>query len=267
VNAPEKLAGSVSYDMPAEQYHAINALGSGDVQRILRSPAHYQAGPGASTDARDLGTAIHTAVLEPHLIDATVAVSPKFDRRTTAGKAAAAAFDAEHAGRLILEQADFDTVLRVRDAVHAHAGARTLLAQGAREVTLQWADPDTGCPAKARLDWLRPDGGCVDLKSTRDASPAAFRRAIANYGYHVQAAHYDHGSQHVLGAPFPYWIWIAVEKEPPYGVGVYVLDRNDIDRTQPRVRAAYERWAQCNESGVWPAYSSLIEPITLPEWA
>lgn len=261
--------GDVVYGMPDTAYRAVDALGSTDIKRLLRSPAHFRAGrdePREPTDAMALGTLIHLAVLEPARFAAETVVAPKFDRRTTVGKQAAAAFEAEHAGKLVIAADDHDTACRVADAVQAHPAARALLTDGKPEVSLFWSDPDTGAPCRARLDWLRPDHGIVDLKSTEDASPAGFARAVARFGYVTQQAHYLSGAGLVLG-DIPYMAFVAVEKEPPYAVGVYTLDPNAVAAAFDRVRSAYGRYMDCVRSGQWPAYSALVETITPPAWA
>lgn len=267
---PESTGARVLYDLPADKYHALPAIGSSDVKAILRSPAHYRvraAADNESTQSQDIGTATHLAVLEPARFELEVVGAPRVDRRTSAGKAAAAAFEGLHAGKLILSGDDFDTVSRIADAVRSHPGARTLLDAGAAEVSMLWTDEETSTPCKARADWLRSDGILVDLKTTRDASPAGFRREIAQHRYHVQAAHYFNGARAVFGDDPPAWVFIAVEKEPPFAVGVYMLDREAIDKARELVASAYRAWRGCTESGSWPAYGDLIEPITLPAWA
>ena len=61
-------------DLPIEEYLAIPAMSSSGLQQFRRSPAHYhwsRANPVAETDAMRFGTAVHTAILEPGLFDAT----------------------------------------------------------------------------------------------------------------------------------------------------------------------------------------------------
>lgn len=269
MNAPPILPASVYYDMPADEYHQIDALGSSDVKALMRSPAHFVARrqePREATDAQQLGTAIHVGVLEPHRFDHAVAVAPVVDRRTKEGKAAWSVFVEQSVGRLILTQDQHDLARRVIDAVHAHPAARALLDGGASEVSLQWRDNATGAPCKARIDRLRPDGGIVDLKTTVDASPRGFARAIGQFGYAAQAAHYLAGAQAVLGQA-PYFAFVAVEKEPPYAVAAYVLDADSVATARDRVQAAYARYVECLQAQEWPAYSGLIETITAPAWA
>lgn len=260
----------VAYDMPEGVYRAIPALGSSDVKALLRSPAHYRAGledESEATDAQALGTAVHLAVLEPERFEREVVTAPKFDRRTTAGKADAAEFERANAGRLILPGDAYDTCCRVRDAVRGHPAAGMLLADGASEVVLQWADEATGTPCKARLDRLLPDHTVVDLKTARDASPAGFARAIGQYRYAMQEAHYRAGARVALGVEPPLFAFIAAETAPPYAVGVYVLDDEALQAAEARVAEALARHAECRAADRWPAYSDLIQTITLPRWA
>lgn len=267
---PPQFVPGVTYGMPEATYRAIPALGSSDVKALLRSPAHYRAGledEPESTEAQVLGTAIHLAVLEPERFEREVVTAPTVDRRTKDGKAAAAAFEQAHAGMLILPADAFDTVRRVADAVRAHPAAGYLLSEGVAEVSLQWSDPETGAPAKCRIDWMRPDGLLVDLKSARDASPRGFARACGEYGLHVQAAHYVRGYRQVMRSEPAGWVLVAVEKERPFAVGVYALGSMSIDAADARVSEAMRRWRDCTASGDWPAYSSMIEPIEVPPWA
>lgn len=265
---PLAAAGSVDYTMSHADYLALPALGSSGVKRLLRSPAHYRSG-GASIDPQTaaIGTAAHMAVLEPARFERECVAAPRFDRRTTAGKAAAAAFEAEHAQHLVIPADGFDAVRRMADAVRAHPAAAGLLSHGVAEVSLQWTDQASGAPCKARPDWLRPDSIIVDVKTTRDGSPAGFGRAIGQYGYAVQAAWYLAGAREVLRDDGCSFVFLCVEKEPPYAVGVYVLEQPSIDAAAERIQRALARWRECNESGVWPAYSDLIEPINAPAWA
>lgn len=279
--------GCVAYNLDAEVYHALEALGSGDVKELAtRSPAHYRArraaGDARTTEAKARGTATHLAILEPERYDEAIAVVPADapDRPTPAMVNAKDPshssvrrvafwrdFDAAAAGRIVIPAATHDAVRRMSDAVRQHPAARELLAVGAREVSLLWRDASTGTDCKARIDWLRPEIAAVDVKTTRDASPQGFPREAARYGYVIQAAHYELGARAVLRKPFDFWAWIAVEPEPPYAVGVYAADPPQVERAIEIVERAYALHARCRAAGAWPAYSDLIEPISLPEWA
>lgn len=264
------FAPGVRYDLAHDDYLRLPALGSSDIKRILRSPAHYRAAADDTADAADallFGTAVHMGAFEPARFEREVVALPDVDRRTKAGKAEHDAFVLAHPGALLLPAADLERARRVVAALHEHSAAAHLLRDGVPEVSLQWVDEATGAPCKARVDWLRPDGSMVDLKTARDASPLGFGRAIGQYGYAIQDAHYSAGGTVALRQRPPYFAFIAAEKDPPYAVGVYVLDDEAVAAAEARRRGALERWAECTRTGRWPAYSDLIETITLPKWA
>lgn len=254
-----------------ESYHKLKAVSPSQIKVLGRSPLHYfdqflaeDREKKPPTPAMERGTALHTAVLEPELWDATVAVPPhSFDRRTKAGKELAAAFEAESAVKIVLSPEDADQVRRMADAVRKHPAARFLLElPGRREASYTWTDPATGLECKTRPDWHSEDRRIVvDVKTTKDASRAEFTKSIANFDYHVQAA----WNQAALDAE--QFITIAVESERPFAVAVYPASGALIAAGQRRIEAAMTLLAECHASGRWPGYGDLVqEPIDLPGW-
>lgn len=254
-----------------EAYHALKAVSPSQIKVLGRSPLHYHDQFLAEdrekrepTAAMLLGTALHTAVLEPELWDATIAVPPhSFDRRTKVGKQLADEFERESAGRLVLSPEDADQVRRMADAVRRHPAARFLLDMpGRREASYTWTDPATDLQCKTRPDWHSEDRRIVvDVKTTRDASRVEFSKSIANLDYHVQAA----WNQDALQAE--QFITIAVENVRPFAVAVYPASGAMIAAGQRRIEAAMALLAECWRTGIWPGYGDLVqEPIELPGW-
>ena len=171
----------IRYDLPFPEYLAIEALSSSGARTILRSPAHYveaRTNPDPATPDLMFGSAVHVGVLEPLRFATDVLVMPSFNRRTNAGKEDAAAWEAANAGRLAFDAETFERIHRCIGAIRNHDGAMTILSRATCEVTMQWVDPATGVPCKARIDARRPDAVLGDLKTTQDASPAAFARLL-----------------------------------------------------------------------------------------
>lgn len=254
-----------------EAYHALEAVSPSRLKVLARSPLHFfdqflseDREKREPTPAMLLGTALHTAVLEPELWSKTVAVPPHaFDRRTKVGKEAAAAFEAESAGKIVLTPDDADQVRRMADAVRKHPAAGFLLElPGRREASYTWTDPSTGLACKCRPDWHSEDRRIVvDVKTTRDASRLEFAKSIANLDYHVQAA----WNQDALQAE--QFITIAVENVRPFAVAVYPASGAMIAAGQRRIEAAMALLAECQATDVWPGYGDLVqEPIELPAW-
>lgn len=261
--------------LEARQYHQdLPHYGRSQIVTALRSPAHLKASldrPTKVTPAMNLGTAIHTAVLEPELFDEEIAFMPEgMDRRTKAGKEAYATFMEEHAGMAILPHADKQLVEDVAAAVTAAPASKLFLgAEAQRENSYLWVDGQTGLPLKCRPDLFIPERKMlVDLKTTTDARPEAFSQSIAKFGYHIQAAHYLNGVNAVLGPDtVRHFVFLAVEKEPPYGVLIGALDAEDVERGMEACRRGINRIAWCLENDKWPGYSSKVHRLSLPNWA
>ncbi len=267
--APADLPAGRHDNLPAADYHACEALSASSIPKLLRSAAHYRVWrtlPRTPTAAMHFGSALHGLVLEPNRTP-PVAIAPDCERRSNADKATWAVFEATLDGRIPLKQEEFDRAQRVRDAVWANAGARLLLDGITAESSLFWRDDEHDIPCKARVDALRTDLGVVDLKSTTDATPDAFARSVTHYSYHSQAAHYWRAVEHVLHASPPFFAWIAVETEPPFGTRCYVIESNALRLGMDLADRAAAMYAQALREGQWHGYTETIEPLRLPKWA
>lgn len=180
--------------------------------------------------------------------------------------------------RTVLTPEQWDQLHRMRDAVMAHPAARGVLERGNNMV--------------------------VDLKTTDDASLEGFSKSIANWRYDVQHPYYLDGLREAIsqsGGTLPdeaiagaaelsaYWIdketgvlcrcrpdfwrgepnhfiFIAVEKKPPYAVGVYRLDAESVDLGRAVYRADLKRYAECKANDNWPGYGDKIQTISVPGW-
>lgn len=248
------------------EYHADRtAVSKSWLDKIHRSPAHLRAyldgtAPNESTPAMMLGSLTHAMVLESDRFDREFVKAPALDRRTKAGKEEWAQFEDDHAGKIVVPAKDWEQAEAMRDAVRQHPSAKKLLTQGEPEQSVFWNDTATGEKCKARADWLR-ENFIVDLKTTADASPAGFAKSIANFRYHVQEAHYTDGFN------LDRFVFIAVEKTPPYGVAVYVLDDMGVSKGAEARKVDMNRYAECKAKDEWPGYSDIVETIQLPGWA
>ena len=248
--------------IPFDEYLGWDAVSNSALSRFARVPAAAWV-PLEDSPALAIGRAVHCAALEPNRFP--TAYRPKqFHGSTKDGKAEAAA--ALESGMNLLARAEWDDVSGMADAVRSHPAAAALLADGEAEASLLWTDAETGLRCKARVDWLAPDFA-VDLKTTKDSSPSAFAKSIANFRYHVQQAHYRTGLES-LGIPNDGFFFIAVDKTAPYPVGCYcITDAAEAVGFRLRQRGL-RAWKKCVESGIWPAWRSpSIETLPLPAWA
>lgn len=170
--------------------------------------------------------------------------------------------------RTILNPEQWKTIHAMRDALMAHPAANALLTgvPGEAEKSVYWIDATTGVLCRCRPDWWRDDNLIVDLKTTEDASPEGFARSIAKFRYDVQDAFYTDGVQQATGKRPKAFVFIAVEKKPPYGVGVYVLDAETKDLGRAQYQHDLRVYAECVRTGEWPGYGDKIQTINLPAW-
>ncbi|MEO0467607.1 MAG: PD-(D/E)XK nuclease-like domain-containing protein [Pseudomonadota bacterium] len=264
------------HDLNDPEYFSLDAVNRSFLWEMRRSPAHahHKAVNGdADTPALLMGRALHTAVLEPQELDGRFAVRPEgINRRTKIGKAEWAAFEEANAHKSILPGAqDMATLKGVRDAIQAHPLAKRLCTgPGMTEKTALWTDDATGVRCKAKYDRVVSGGGgsaiVVDLKSTDDASPRGFGRSVYKFGYHFQAVHYLTGLDVVAGEMARRFVFVAVEKKPPHGIGIYELDFAYIEAARNEWGELLARYAKCKERNSWPSYPADIQILEAPEW-
>jgi len=259
----------------AEAYHVkrLGELSNSGIKRLMRSPAHYKAWieetEAVDTPALIFGRAFHCALLEPERFAAAYTVEPDFgDCRFKENKGRRDAWRAENAGKESLSVEDGERIQSMLEAIREHPWARLAIRDGQSEVTLRWTDEQTGVECKARADYYVPGKApfVLDVKTCEDASPKAFAKSIATYGYHVQHAHYCEGFR-VRGNPLSNYLLLAVEHHAPFAVALYHIDAAAETRGYELRQRAAEDLEKCMQAGDWPAYSNDITSLSLPAWA
>jgi exodeoxyribonuclease VIII len=266
---------SIIYDMPAEQYHANDAVSNGMLTAMAESPFHCWAkfhnpdrpnsGP---TPAMKAGTLLHTALLEPWNMGGYVVRPDDVDPRTKAGKEWAAT----HEGREIISAEQHDTVRQQITAIHAVPELHMLLTSGVTvaESSVFWKDAATGLQCRARPDLMtdptRKHVTVLDVKSTADASPDGFGKSTAKFGYHRQAAHYTNGIE-AQGLTVDAFVFATVTSSYPFIAVAYVLDAEAAAQGFEEVAELLDLYGTCKAANNWPAYGQGLQPLSLPKWA
>ncbi|MCW6003932.1 PD-(D/E)XK nuclease-like domain-containing protein [Micromonospora sp. CPCC 205371] len=274
---PTDLAPGI-YDMPEDQYHADPVPGgslSSSGAKLLLPPSapavfRYRQQHPERRNEFDLGHAAHKKVLG---VGSEIAVLDFPNYKTKdAQNARDAAYAAGRVPLLPHEDAQTDEMAA---AVMRHRIAGPLFAagRGEPERTLIWQDKATGVWRRARLDWMVTlNGGRLlvgDLKSCARAALEFLPKVVHDFSYYQQAAWYLDGVRALkLGDESADFVFVFVEKTPPYLVQVVRLDDQALAIGAARNRQALEIFRDCNESGMWPGYDdSDIAVISLPAWA
>ena len=252
--------------MPNDAYHSHpEGVSSTGLKAVLRSPAHYKFQAAyETTRAKQMGTACHTAMLEPDRYKDEYVLLREVNVRTASEYKQAVKV---HGSEIVLVAHEADKVAGMQEAVLSNPLMRSrLTGEGWRELSLFVRDPDTQVLIRVRYDLLLTDGTIVDVKKTQDARPDAFSRAVDNYGYDLSAALYVDAFEWATGeeAQFEF---AAVEEVMPHGHKLYRPCDTTLGEGRRKYREALASFAKCELYGVWPSLPcDEPELISLPAY-
>ena len=260
--APEPLPslldlapGQLHPGVPEAVYHqrVLGVVSKGAADKVLESLATYRcwvdgAGGEPETKAQAFGTKAHAFTLQPDVFARTYVAEPDFgycmkhDGSGTTKEQGADnrkrrdAWRAERRGATFVTAKDLAVVTGMRDVLTRcpDVGHYFRALWDGRdgyhaESTCLWECRESGLLCKSRPDLLVDAGALLDesvildVKTTADCRAFAFSRSRADYGYHRQASHYHEGADSV-GRPAQRFLFVAIEKTPPYLHQIYELD-------------------------------------------
>ena len=258
--------GCFVLDMPNSDYHSYEGISKSGLDVIDRSPAHFMYGAKREPSREmAIGTAIHTAILEPEKFATDyVLLKDIKDRRASEYKQAIKVHSPEN----VLVASEADNVAGMVESVYSQPiAAASLRMDGWRELSAVVEDPETGVLLRCRFDLLTVHGQSVDLKKTRDSRATEFAKSVYNYRYHVQDAMYSHVYELITGEPLQSFEFLAVEEQPPHCAMMFELDREAKQIGYQEYRRNLLTYAECEKSNEWPGYDQEEELLSLPSWA
>jgi hypothetical protein len=268
------LGAFTAAELSNKAYHAAPGISKSHLDTIADgSPLHYwqryvnpERPVEEKTPALILGDSIHAAILQPHLFEKQYAAKPEgLDKRTTKGKEAWEYFLRQHPGKTHISHTEYEICLGIRETIYRHPVARGLLVGGVAEHSFFHNDPETGALIKCRPDYLTADY-VLDLKSTLDAGEESFGRDATNMRYDVAVPWYMDIVHAVSDFQPKRWIWLAVEKTPPYAVGIYFAQDHDIIAARDTARRNLHTILNYRKLNTWPDYGEKIRPLILKSW-
>ncbi len=265
---PMRFEPGIYDNIPAADYHAADGLSSTMLRKFIERPALYKAAidgnlPTIVSDAMNIGTAYHALMLEPEKFYYSIAVSPKFDRRTKQGKLDSEIFDSDNFGKTIIDEAEY-LELRAMQTAFIAAELDKLIRGGKKEISLFWIHKDTWLLCKARLDYWRQGKYAIDLKSFSGLpSGENFAKDVANYGYHIQQEHYQDGIETLTAIRDPFY-FVVQQKTAPYFAVAHQLGEEFTEIARIERGEAIQQLKECRASNNYPGYESQI--IKPPYW-
>lgn len=270
-----RLPNGAHQNVPHATYHErhLGIVSQTALKLVNRSPAHYKAWVDGTAENEDspalaFGRAFHCALLEPDVFHESYAVAPDFgDCRNAGNKNRRDKWREEHAGKEHLAADDGRTIIGMVASILSHPLAGKMIRNGVPEMTLKWSDPETKLTCRSRLDYyVERHAMILDAKSTLDARERPFMKQILDYNYHVQDALYRSAAVE-LQLPIQHFVFVAVEKFPPYAVATHTLGAEGIGKGYSAARRDIETLAECMRTNTWPGYPVGITTLDLPPWA
>lgn len=168
-----------------------------------------------------MGEALHALVLEPEVFPQRYLVLADVDHDQQAPS------EGDLMQRSWLDAWQWSALCHGRDALLAcrQFPVSQWLSEGAKELSIYWTD-EAGARWKARPDCFTCDI-VLDLKTTNDCRPDAFKRTRERFGYDLQAVHYLEAVSRLNGS-MPRFAFLAVELSAPYSVWVHQLEAGEI---------------------------------------
>jgi hypothetical protein len=262
-------------DLDEQTYHA-------DTESLSASGAKTLLGkrpPSPDGEALLFGRLVHTVILEPTKLDTYAVLDPdiigikadgsRADNPTATKAWKDAVFAAKRDGLTVIAPKMLEKARAMAAAVRNHSEAGRLLAAATDHEISAYADHPSGARVRARFDLIGP-GFIGDIKTTRDADPENFGRAMHSFGYHISAANYLDVAR-ANGLDVDRFDLICVEKEPTpggdYRVSVLEIHPDAIERGRELMAEACARWLALGKRVDLPSYGDDRHVIDLPAYA
>tara|TARA_R110000796_G_scaffold29552_2_gene79757 strand:- start:1446 stop:2276 length:831 start_codon:yes stop_codon:yes gene_type:complete len=240
-------------------------LSATSLKEFGKSPAHliaYQNKVFETSDAKELGSLIHTLILEPDEFDtryfcldeeeilldlaASGAKSPRATKVYKDWKAE----ELIKAGDKIMLTPE---VLRVATTAALKAQDLPIVqAITLREEFIEWEFNEAkfrgyvdgaGLTLPLELQDFPGQGFIIDVKTTRDASPKAFARDVFNMDYHLQAALYCNGNKTLnFAGPDPKFFLLAIETKEPFNCQLYEVTPDFLFKGEMKAEILTDRY-------------------------
>lgn len=279
----KKRTATLIADMPIDQYHMPESGVSKSMLSEMECPLRYKykyidkLEENTDKDHFNVGNAVHTLALEPAEFDKRFYVIEDGIRRDKRTDSFKAEIDRAN-GRKMITAKDYSHINGMANSLRADKMAMAILSRkGLIEASILWHDEEYNMPLKARPDFLGDDGLIVDLKTADSSRPNDFYRNAFDYGYDISVALTTRAYQALYGKNPENYVFVVVEKKPPYPVTVYdtfrpwagqeIAPLSFYNVGKHRLDIYMNRLNTCIKSGVWPSYQQTIEPMAVPAYA
>lgn len=266
-------------NMSDAEYFAVPCISKHGLDLINQSGAHYKKAVIPQTAAMLFGSALHCYVLEHEEFSTRFVIDGNPRSKTKELKEWRA--DIQASGKKIITQTAMNHLDNMYHEIFSHDFASIYLdpESGRAEQAAFWIDKSKqiwdrdGVGPTYRLCKCKPDfindahdGLVVDLKTAQCAGASKFAKACHSFRYHVQDAFYTDGLRQV-GQRVLKFVFIAIEKEPPYAIGIYELSENARHLGRQIYKDDLLKYHDFMTRNEWPGYPPELRELELPKYA
>jgi hypothetical protein len=257
-------------DLPAETYHAAPGL-SHSMMKHMSPPARlpvYLKEKREPSPEMILGTLVHQRILEPNKDLPQLAIKPEgMTFASNEGKTWKRTAEANK--KLIIKAEDYETLAGCIESILNHSLCHKIFQEGQSEVSL-FKNFSLGGTVlrKCRLDFAPVGNSLVDIKTIRDggANSEEFAKALYDSRYYTQASHYLDVWNDSMEEKKEHFVFIVVEKKPPYLVALYAVTPKTIGLGRQRNTNDMTSYIACVANNKWPGFAEKPQRIDLPKW-
>lgn len=255
-------AGCFVLNMPNDAYHKYEGISKSGLDLVNRSPAHYHfRAPRSPSRTLELGTALHTAILEPERYKAEYVKLAGAKARTASEYKQAIKV---HGSERVLISHEASNIDSIQETIRSQAHIKELL-DSCDLFELSGLVEYKGVMLRIRIDaFSSTDIVAVDLKTTIDSSRTEFAKSVYNYRYHVQDAFYSAVFELIAKKPLKAFKFLAVENDPPHCPMIYTLDD---EAKMIGLQEALRNLETFSSAEMMQGYEQTNEPLNLPCWA
>lgn len=266
----KKLQPGVNLGFSNAEYHADKSYHSSSQLKLINDdPSEFERqilkGEREQLEGSylDIGSFVHTLLLEPHMLDQEYAIAHEcFQRR---GKSWTAFVEKhEGSGKVLLSASMAEQGRAYAASVKACPPALELLAHAKKQNELSICRIIDGVPCKVRWDNGVAGEFMLDIKTT--AKPSGidyFRETIYEYEYDFSAAMYkrvaDEHYAEVLQRPVDHvYYWLVISKED-HQADLYRAKQSTLAGGLKKFNESISTYKQCKASGIWAAPPKAVK--------
>jgi len=253
-----KLNLGVNNVSNANYHEDVEFLSSSDYKLLLKDPAVFYQKKYGSTEAQaeqehfNLGSYVHSLLLEGHITDSEFCVYPGLVKR---GKEYDV-FKLQNPDKTILNKGQHESAMRMMRGFKARPEAVQLLKGTLSEHTV--CVDFNGIPTKVRADAINVEAGyIVDVKTTAfEADRDNFVTTCQQWDYPLSAALYTTVMEQFYGKPFIFY-WLVLSKKDGT-CELYKMSQDTRDKGDRNITKAAKIYKQCLATGLW---TSAEKPV------